>query len=79
MTKDSQRFSRWFHSAWRTHCETITKISENPLSFGGTLISPNVPTWRRGDGTQSTTLDHVILVNFPDKTIRVTAEAMGDI
>ena len=32
-----------------------------------------------GDGTQSATLDHVILVNFPDTSIRVTAEALGDI
>ena len=56
--------------------EALTSFSQR---IGGTLVSPNVPTWRRGDGTQSATLDHVILVNFPDKTIRVTAEALGDI
>jgi hypothetical protein len=56
--------------------EALTSFSQR---IGATLISPNVPTWRRGDGTQSATWDHVILVNFPDKTIRVTAEALGDI
>jgi hypothetical protein len=56
--------------------EALTSFSRR---IGGTLVSPNVPTWRRGDGMQSATLDHVILVNFPDKTIRVTAEALGDI
>ena len=56
--------------------EDLTSFSQR---IGGTLVSPNVPTWRRGDGTQSATLDHVILVNFPDKTIRVTAETLGDI
>ena len=56
--------------------EALTGFSQR---ISGTLISPNVPTWRRGDGTQSATLDHVILVNFPDKTIRVTAETLGDI
>jgi hypothetical protein len=57
--------------------EALTSFSQR---IGGTLVSPNVPTWRRvRDGTQSATLDHVILVNFPDKTIRVTAEALGDI
>jgi hypothetical protein len=56
--------------------EALTSFSQR---ISGTLIFPNVPTWRRGDGTQSATLDHVILVYFPDKTIRVTAEALGDI
>lgn len=56
--------------------EALTSFAQR---IGGTLISPNVPTWRRGDGTQSATLDHVILVNFPNKTTRVTAEALGDI
>ena len=60
----------------KTADEALTSFSQR---IGGTLVSPNVPTWRRGDGTQSATLDHVILVNFPDKTIRVTAEALGDI
>ena len=45
----------------------------------GTLVSPLGPTWRRGDGTQSATLDHVILVNFPDTVAKATTEAMGDI
>jgi len=56
--------------------EALTSFSQR---IGGTLVSPNVPTWRRGDGTQSATLDHVILVNFPNKMIKVTAEALGDI
>ena len=56
--------------------ETLTSFAHR---IGGTLISPNVPTWRRGDGTQSATLDHVILVNFPNEMIEVTAEALGDI
>jgi hypothetical protein len=56
--------------------EALTSFSQR---IGGTLVSPNVPTWRRGDGTQSATLDHIILVNFPDQTIKVTAEALGDI
>jgi hypothetical protein len=60
----------------KTTDETLTSFSQR---IGDTLVSPNVPTWRRGDGTKSATLDHVILVNFPDKTIRVTAEALGDI
>ncbi len=62
----------------------LRKVADEALmSFsqriGGTLVSSNVPTWRRGDGTQSATLDHVILVNFPDTAIRVTVEVMGDI
>jgi hypothetical protein len=56
--------------------EALTGFAQR---IGGTLISPSVPTWRRGDGTQSATLDHVILVNFPNKMIKVTAEALGDI
>ena len=47
--------------------------------IGDTLFSPKVPTWRRGDGTQSATLDHVILVNFRDVEVRVTTETLGDI
>ena len=47
--------------------------------IGGTLISPSGPTWRRGDGTQSATLDHVILLNFPNMAATATTEAMGDI
>jgi hypothetical protein len=46
---------------------------------GGTLVSPPVPTWRRGDGTQSATLDHVILINFQDSKVTTVAEALGDI
>jgi hypothetical protein len=60
----------------KTADEALTSFSQR---IGGTLISPNVPTWRRGDGTQSATLDHVFSVNFPNKTIRVTAEALGNI
>ena len=44
-----------------------------------TLICPPGPIWRRGDGTSSATLDHVILVNFPSTETKVTAEAPGDI
>ena len=46
---------------------------------GGTLISPSGPTWRRGDDTQSVTLDHVFLVNFPGTEAKETAETLGDI
>jgi hypothetical protein len=47
--------------------ETLMVFSQR---IDGTLVSPNVPTWRRGNVTQSVTLDHVILVNFPDTAIR---------
>jgi hypothetical protein len=30
MTKDSQRFSRWFHSVWRTGCCGVVKGSGQP-------------------------------------------------
>jgi hypothetical protein len=56
--------------------ETLMRFSQR---IDGTLVSSNVPTWRRGDGTQSATLDHVILANFPDTAIRVTVETLGDI
>ena len=46
---------------------------------GGILVSPPVPTWRRGDGTQSVTLDHVVLINFQDSKATTVAESLGDI
>ncbi len=60
----------------KTTDETLMGFSQR---IGDTLVSPNVPTWRRGDGTQSATLDHVIFVNFPDTAISVTAEVLGQI
>jgi hypothetical protein len=58
----------------KTADETLMGSSQR---IGGTLVSPNVSTWRRGDDTQSATLDHVILVNFQDTVISVTAETLG--
>jgi hypothetical protein len=47
--------------------------------IGGTLVSPSGPTWRRGDDTQSATLDHLMWVNFPDMVAEVTSKVLGDI
>ena len=44
---------------------------------GGILVSPPVPTWRRGDGTQSASLDHVVLINFQNSKATTVAEALG--
>ena len=54
-------------------------LLEFSKKIGGALISPLGPTWRRGDSTQSATLDHVILVNFPATEAKAVAVPLGDI
>jgi hypothetical protein len=57
----------------------LEHIKDFAKNTGGTLVSPPVPTWRRGDGIQSVTLDHVILINFQDNKATTVVEALGDI